>query len=497
MLLDPEVVYGFTTSVLASRFDEPKPTPEFHRDLWTYMCDDASHVAAAAPRGHAKSTAVTHSFVLACICFKVKKHVMLVSDTESQAIDFLNTIKLEFRENEMLKELFGFKRFIKDRESEIVGEFLDGSKFRIIAKGSGQKVRGTTWRNTRPDLVVGDDLENDEIVMNDDRRYKFRSWMLNALLPCGSRTCHYRIVGTILHLDSFLERLMPKLNAPDTIVEDLKQYSTNKDRAWLSVRYKAHNEDFTKVLWKEQYDKKRLTAIRASYVEQGHPEGYSQEYLNYPIDETNAMFRKKDFLPLQEDPGPLEYYISGDLAVSERKQRAYSVFCVAALTSDNVLRYEKVIRFRGDSLEIIDYLFELVRMFTPELVIIEKENIASSLLPIIKKAMEERGVYFNLDMPVPSKDKIQRARPLQARMRAGKVQFDVEADWFPDFQAEFLHFPRGVYRDQVDAAAWVPFRLNALASVPTPREMAEALYEDEIENSFSFYDDGRNEITGY
>ena len=183
MELTADLIYGFTNSLLISRFDNPRPTPDFHLTLWEIMCSKDKKVAVAAPRGHAKSTAVTHAYVLANICFRIKKHVLIVSDTEGQAVNFLNDIKNEFCENEQLISLFDVKRLSKDTATEIIIEFNDGHNVRVIVKGSEQKVRGIKWRNTRPDLIVGDDLENDEIVMNEERRYKFMKWFYGALLP--------------------------------------------------------------------------------------------------------------------------------------------------------------------------------------------------------------------------------------------------------------------------------------------------------------------------
>ena len=332
--------------------------------------------------------------------------------------------------------------------------------------------------------------------MNEERRVKFRKWFYNALLPCGSPTCHVRIAGTILHLDSLLERFMPPLNSPTTIVEGLKQY-TNDVRPWKAIRYKAHNEDFTEILWKEQYSKERLKAIQNDYVLQGFPEGYAQEYLNYPLDETTAFFRKGDFKPLREYNGPENFYISADLAISEKKQRAFSVFCVASMLPDSTLRYKKVLQFRGDALVIIDYLFELVNLFKPEIVFVEKENIANSLESIIYKEMEERNVFFRMELLTPTKDKMSRARPLQARMRAGKVEFDMEADWFPSFQQELMQFPRGAFKDQVDSASWIPLGINKVIESPTLKEYQDELYEDEKEDSYDLYSLGANMFTGY
>lgn len=496
--LTTDLIYGFVTSLLLSRFDSPRPTPQFHLELWDLMCDDADRVAVAAPRGHAKSTAVTHSYVLANLCFRLKKHILIVSDTEGQAANFLGDIKAELLENEELIALFGIQGLSKDTNSEIVVDFNDGGKARIIVKGSEQKIRGTKWRNTRPDLVVCDDLENDEIVMNEERRAKFRNWFYSALLPCGNFECKFRVVGTILHLDSILERLMPPLNERDADIRGLGHYGRGQmDKTWKSVRYKAHNEDFTTLLWKEQFSRERLNKERQSYVDQGFPEGYSQEYLNYPIDESTAYFKKKDFKPLDESNDPEEFYVSADLAISEKKSRAYTVFCVASITKRGRLRFKEVIRFRGDSLEIIEELFMLQQIYRPECFFIEQENIARALGPVLNKEMEERGIYLTIEKMQANHDKIKRARSLQARMRAGMVEFDTEASWFPDFQTELLQFPRGAYMDQVDAAAWIALGLDSIFNAPTKVEYEEELYEQEYEEAYDGYELGRNYITGY
>ena len=198
MNINAETIYGFTNTLLLPRFDNPKPTPDFHWQLWDLVTRDEPRVAVAAPRGHAKSTAVTHSFGLAAVLFRERDFVLIVSDTEGQAVLFLADIKKELQENEELIAAFGVKKFVKDTEADIIVEFHDGAQFRIVAKGSEQKVRGLKWRNKRPNLIICDDLENDEIVMNEDRRLKFRTWFFNALLPAGSDDCLVRVVGTIL-----------------------------------------------------------------------------------------------------------------------------------------------------------------------------------------------------------------------------------------------------------------------------------------------------------
>lgn len=500
MDLTSDVIYGFTTSLLLSRFDNPKRTPAFHKELWELVTSPNEWVAIAAPRGHAKSTAITHSYTLAAVLFRQARYALVVSDTEEQAVLFLGDIKLELTENDDLIRLFDIKRVVKDTEKVIIVQFNDGAYFRIDAKGSEQKLRGRKWRGMRPDLIVGDDLENDEIVLNDDRRKKFRDWFFNSLVPMGGDTCKIRIVGTILHMDSLLERLMPPWGGEHTETDGIKfylnkEYREKEEVPWLSIRYQAHNPDFSQMLWPEKFSRKRLERLRAGYVQQGNPEGYSQEYLNYPIDEENAFFQRDDFLPIKDYDENLEYYVGCDLAISERDRAAYTVMVVAGVNQYGKLKVVDVRRFRGDSLEIVDELFTLQQRYEPELFVIEKENIARSIGPFLSQEMMKRGIYLTIDDPVPSQDKLKRAQSIRARMRAGQVEFDHDAYWYHALYTEMSQFPRSVYKDQVDAIANIGLALDKIVDAATPQELEDEYWEEE--ESLYLMDQGIDPITGY
>lgn len=505
MDLTADIVYGFSESVLKKNYDNPQPTPRLHKEMWEICCSDEPKVAIAAPRGHAKSTAVTHAYTLATLLFRQRSYALVISDTETQAIQFLNDIKNELHENEELKVLFNITRFIKESESDIIVEMgADKHQFRVTAKGAEQKIRGLKWRGRRPDLIICDDLENDEIVLNEERRKKFRDWFYGAVIPALSDSGIIRVVGTILHLDALLERFMPQLDSDLTVDGPLMSYSRDFRKAWFSVRYRAHSgvENFDHILWEDKFSEERLSSIRKDYVDQGFPEGYAQEYLNYPIDDTIAYFRKGDFIPLDETSRNerLEYYIGADLAISEKDRSAYTVFVVAGVDTRGVMKIVDVVRFRGDSLEIIDQMFSLHKRYTPEMFIVEKENIARSIGPFIYKRMEETGVYINLATDaVPSVDKMKRARSIQARLRAGQVQFDTEAEWYPTFLMEMLQFPRGRYMDQVDALSWIGLYLDKQTYVKSSEEIEEEEWEEEKQDTYDDVDsyDSMDWITGY
>ena len=481
------------------------PSPSCHREWWELCCSRERYVAIAAPRNHAKSTAITFAYTLAATLFRERRFALIVSDTESQAVNFLGLIKQELSENQDLIKLFGLKLddkqrvvFAKESENDLIVEFADGHKFRIIAKGSEQKLRGLLWNGLRPDLIVCDDMENDEIVMNQDRRRKFQRWFYGALLPCRAQNGIVRYVGTILHMDSMLENLMPVGSDKQTIQDGLKQYTT-KRTLWKSVKYRAHNDDFSLILWPERWPEEKLRAERAEYIRQGLSDVYSQEYLNIPIDESVAYFKKVDFLPITEDDKKqtLNYYITVDLAISEKQTADYSVFLIAGVDEDRRIQVRNIIRERLDGKEIVDTLLALADLYKPLAVGIEEGQISKAIGPFLYEKMIESNIFPSLvTLKAMGKDKLARSRSIQARMRAKSVKFDKGADWYQAFEDECSRFPRDKHDDQVDAFAYLGIMLDKLIEAPTKEEQFEEEYAELSWNS-GLYERGRSITTGY
>lgn len=481
------------------------PSPSCHREWWELCCSSERYVAIAAPRNHAKSTAITFAYTLAATLFRERKFVLIVSDTESQAVNFLGLIKQELSENQDLIKLFGLKLnekgmvvFPKESENDLIVEFADGHKFRIIAKGSEQKLRGLLWNGLRPDLIVCDDMENDEIVMNQDRRKKFQRWFYGALLPCRAQNGVVRYVGTILHMDAMLENLMPVASDKQTIIEGLRMYS-KKRTLWKSVKYRAHSDDFKLILWPERWPEEKLKAEREEYIRQGLSDVYSQEYLNIPIDESLAYFKKVDFMPLTEDDKKmaLNYYITVDLAISEKQTADYSVFLIAGVDEARRIQVKNIIRERLDGKEIVDTLLALADLYKPVAVGIEEGQISKAIGPFLYEKMIESNVFPNLyTLKAMGKDKLARSRSIQARMRAKSVKFDKAADWYQPFEDECSRFPRDKHDDQVDAFSYLGIMLDKLIEAPTKEEQYEEDYGELIRDS-GFYERGRSVTTGY
>ena len=497
-----EMLKGFVASLIQKDFDSAAETPECHMAWCELCCSLDTYVAIAAPRGHAKSTAITVCYTLANMLFRQRKFALIVSETEGQAILQLGEIKKHLTDNEDLRQLFGVKGFAKEAESDFICEFEDGEQFRITAKGAEQRVRGLRWNGARPDLIIGDDLEGDEQVLNKERRDKFRNWIYGALLPCKSDHGIVRIVGTILHSDSFLENLMPPEHGKYTIKQGLKTWSVDprkKDtKSFTSVKYAAHNEDFTQILWPAKKSRETLIKDRQAMIDQGLSDVWSREMLNVPIDESRAFIKRSDLVPLQENEKsmPLNFYVGVDLAISEKQTADYSVFVIGGMDESRRFHVRDVIRERMAADELVAMFIFLQETYKPIAFVVEDGQIAKTLLPSLYEEMHRTGVYPDIHLVRASTDKVSRARPLQARVRAKAVKWDMEADWWPSMEDELLKFPRGKHDDQVDATSYMMLAVDRMVQAPTKEEQEEDDYQQEYERSGSG-ESGRSSTTGY
>jgi hypothetical protein len=250
--LTADMIEAFSGVYLSPRYDSPQPTPDFHRECWTRYCSDVPAAATAAPRNHAKSTGLTHDYIIANAVFRNEEYIILIGRSEDMAVEHLGDIANEFRENEDLIRDFGIKGFIVEQKTDIIVECHDGHQFRIIARGAEQKIRGRKWNGRRPGLIIFDDIEDDEQVESRDRRTKFRRWFFRACKQALRDGGKIRGHGTILHEDSLLNRLM-------------------KNKEWNSVVYKAHEafDDFSNILWPEKFSEERLRRIRQEFINNG------------------------------------------------------------------------------------------------------------------------------------------------------------------------------------------------------------------------------------
>ncbi|MBR1463459.1 MAG: hypothetical protein IJ604_08840 [Prevotella sp.] len=159
------------------------------------------------PRGHAKST---HCDVFTPLWLMFQEHTLIhfmvvVSKSEDSAKGLLGDIQAELEFNQRLIADFGAQKSDGDWQD---GQFVTKSGIAFMAKGRGQSPRGLRNREARPDYIVIDDLDDDELCRNERRVREMTEWVKSALfgaLDVGRG--RFIMVGNLISKNSVLQEI--------------------------------------------------------------------------------------------------------------------------------------------------------------------------------------------------------------------------------------------------------------------------------------------------
>lgn len=466
--LTADLIEAFAGTFLSPRYDDAKPTPQFHREAWALYASDEKQAGVVAPRDHAKSTGLTFDYILAEVCFRTSDYVILIGSTEDKAAEQLSNISEELAENVDLREQFTIDRFETEQKTEIIVVCTDGHRFRILARGAEQKIRGAMWKGKRPNLIVCDDMEDDEQVENKDRRAKFRRWFFRAAKQALSKSGKIRVHGTILHDDSLLSRL-------------------RKNKIWKFQFYKAHRSysDFSELLWPERWTAYDLRQRQIEFEEDGDGPGYSQEFLNTPLDSNERYIRQEDMLPMTVEDYEREkiFIVGADFAITKKDSANRTAFVIGGKCVQNLCHVVDVRVDRWKTDEWLEEIFLINARWKPYCFVVEKGQIWDSVKPFVIREMQKRDTWIIFVEKVASKDKAVRGRTYQRRSRAGGMRYDKNAEWYPNYQAEILTFTGvtdALLDDLFDATVYVSQGFDELNEV----EQDDFTTDEEVEDAW-------------
>ena len=181
------------------------------------------------PRGHAKSTHcdIFTPLWLMFQALPLIKFMVIVGKSEDSAKRLLGDIQAELEFNQRLIADFGEQKNLGNWEE---GEFSTQSGIHFLACGRGQSPRGLRKREDRPDYIVIDDLDDDELCRNEDRVRKMTDWVLEALfgaLDVGRG--RFIMVGNLIAKKSVLANICAKKGVE---VSEIKAVDADGNPTW-------------------------------------------------------------------------------------------------------------------------------------------------------------------------------------------------------------------------------------------------------------------------
>ncbi|MEE9519093.1 MAG: phage terminase large subunit [bacterium] len=413
------------------------PSPPFHDEIISDLepasgPPEADHaqriVVRAAPREHAKSTLCTLALPLHRACNGLARFIVIVSDTDTQSRFFLWAIREELETNERIREDYGDLVGRKWTETEVILT----NNVKILARGAGASMRGIRHGPYRPNLIVVDDLENDDTVESPVQREKMTRWFDRALLNCLAPGGVMLVVGTVLHYDSLLSRL-------------LKRGGDFKSKKYAAIQPDGPQGGLP--LWPERWPPKRLEAKKR----QIGLAAFEQEFQNEPLDSEARIFREETFAYYEtEQIAPLKLTAYGfiDLAISEKQTADYTAVVTIGVDELGKIYVLDYVRRRMPIQGQVQTCFHAFDRWEHSAFGVEDVAYQRAFKQLLDEESRKAGKWIPTVSMRPDTDKVRRISTLAPLIERGDLLFRRGQTELID---ELRHFPKAPHDDLADA----------------------------------------------
>jgi hypothetical protein len=251
-----------------------------------------------------------------------------------------------------------------DTQNLTVFRHPDGFETQIICFGMEQmgKIRGSKFGAYRPDLILCDDLETDELVSTRELREELHRKFKDAVEPAVDIAVDYRIVyiDTMKHYDSQLAKMMS-----DEMYTDWK-------KLFFPAIYKDKDGNES-ALWEERFSLEYLKKL-----EKEDPVAFAKEYMGDPVTGQSATFDAGDFRRwtvntddylLYDKDGSIisrgslrdcKVAIGYDLAWEEKRRHDYTAIVPCFITPNAEILVDFYINEKGVKPDkLAEYLFNM------------------------------------------------------------------------------------------------------------------------------------------
>ena len=422
------------------------PCASFHINAANFILRNPQLLAIFMwPRGHAKST---HMGVFIPMWLKIQPNpsihsLVLAGKSEDSAIRLLSDLQAELQYNQLYEHDFG--RQYK-AGSWSVGEFTTQSGTSFHAIGRSQSPRGLRDRQNRPDYIICDDLDDDELSRNPARVDAATEWTREALMGTfGAEGGRFIMVGNLISKCSILANIM---QTPGVHVSRVNVYDSHGNPAWPEY-------------WtKERIEAKRiLVGYRA----------FQKEYMNNPIT-LGAVFKAEDIVFGKMLPRLSQYLqliCYTDPSWKATKQADYKATMLLGKTKSGHYHLLKAFADQTSVSNMIEWFYSIEKFVdgrVPVYYYMEANMLQELLLEEVRKQGEARGHIIPIKKDSRKKpDKFARIEAMQPLFEQHLVIFNQDEKDAPGMQVlveQLLATQRGSRMhddapDALESAIWM------------------------------------------
>lgn len=466
---DPVNGYEYWDRNYFPHYGRAEPS-ELHKYLYKRLPEIVNTAAGqrdaiAAPRGEAKSTKISMSFVSWCLVTGAKWYAIIVMDAFEQAAEMLEAIKAELEANPRIAS--DFPEACGQGRVWRAGVIVTANGRKVEAFGSSKKIRGRRHGAHRPDLAICDDIENDENVNTPAQRDKLQSFVTKSVLSLGppDDSMDAILVGTVLHYDSVLARFLKNplwnrkvfkaiIQWPERmdLWEQFEGFLLNADtpqegEAAAMALYREHQAEMdkgSKVSWPALRPLVKLMIRRAR---EGHS-AFDSEQQNDPTAGEDAPFANSIRFWVNRLAEWVFYGACDPSLGKAGNSRDPSAIGIGGYNRETGVMdvVEAAIRKRVPD-RIISDVIEMQREYCCIVWGFESVQFQEFLRTELVKRSAQQGIPVPARALIPISDKLLRIESLQPHMHNGLIRLHSSQTTLTD---QFRHFPKADHDDGPD-----------------------------------------------
>ncbi len=250
-------------------------------------------------RGGGKTTTVNKTDMFSTLWYDHEPYTQIFSATQDKAEKFLADVKNMIVS--AMRNGYDIRKGVHWNKTQ-VEVIIDGEHTCYIEVfGAGQDPRGGTNNFSRPTKQVFDDIESKQgqyAIRSKANRKKLWDWFFGECIPSLDPIYGRAvIIGTILHTDSLLNRILKKKKWKSKIIPLLTDSGKSAwgDRHPLTAVEARIKEKEIKNKFGKSVEIDSIEDIKAMYKEDGNLKLFYQEYLCVAQGEESRLFKQEFF----------------------------------------------------------------------------------------------------------------------------------------------------------------------------------------------------------
>lgn len=449
--------YVYFPHHISNPADNSMSVCDFHLDLLEYAQSWAKPTGKSkenracfiAPRMSGKSTWIFLLLPMWAAAHGHRTFVAAFSDVGSQAETHLHTFKMELMSNELLrtdypefcepKKVGGSSKEMMNNRNQI----MQANGFIFMARGADSAALGLKVGQTRPDVLLFDDIEPGESNYSEHDARKRKETLIADLFALNTWAV-VGIVGTTTMPNSLIDQ-MRKVELARSEYDgepDLFRDSLDPEQRWvLDENIKVHywpailaDEGVERSLWPERWSLDDLNADR-------HTRAFQKNMMNRPISADGGYWDEDD-IDIDRPSFYKRTLISVDPAVTTAKRSDYTGISVVSQGSDGRIYVRYADQFKMDTDDLAIKVKELVEEFGCGFLVVETNQGGD----LWKKVFREVPCKYR---GIRAKDKKEiRAAEAADHYKRGHVK---HTNHFHIAEEQMLAFPHVTHDDVVDS----------------------------------------------